>query len=327
MAEDILSQEEVDALLRGIGGAREDPGAPERAGGARHHGVGRQERIVRKRLQALEVINERFARLLRVGLYNLTRRNPQIAVGPVRVMKYDEFVRNLAVPTNVNVVRAQPLRGTGLMVLDANLVFQAVDLLFGGQGRFHTRVEGRDFTPTEMRVARRLLDIVFDAYQQAWQPMLPLTFEYLRSESNARLANIVAPTEMVVSVSHNIDLGNGGGDFHLCLPCAMLEPIRGVVYGNAQAEGDEGDTRWASSLCAQVYRAEVELVANLARATLSVGQLMALQSGDVVALDLPELATAEVDGVPVLECHYGVVNGRYALKVERVLSGGQDGGQ
>ena len=319
MAEDILSQEEVDALLRGVTGEPEEAPPDENAAGIRAYDIGRQERIVRGRMPTLELINERFARLLRVALFNFTRRNTEISVGTVRVLKYSEFVRNLVVPTNLNIVTAKPLRGHGLMVIEPTLVFQVIDHLFGGQGRFHTRVEGRDFTATEMRIIHRLLELVFEAYGKAWQPVHELTFEYVRSEMNTQFANIATPTEVVIAISFSIDLGGGGGDFHVCLPYAMLEPIRDTIYSSVQADRSESDDRWMATLSTQVYGAEVELKADLASATVTLRQLMALQAGDVISLELPDVITAEVDNVPVLQGRYGVVNGHYALKVERPI--------
>jgi len=319
MADDILSQEEVDALLRGVTGEQEESAVADGANGIRAYDIGRQERIVRGRMPTLELINERFSRLLRIELFNFTRRSTEISVGPVRVVKYSEFVRNLVVPTNLNVVQAKPLRGYMLMVIEPTLVFQVIDHLFGGQGRFHTRVEGRDFTATEMRVIRRLLDLVFDAYGKAWAPVHALEFEYVRSEMNTQFANIATPAEVVIAVSFSIDLGSGGGDFHVCIPYAMLEPIRNVIYSGVQADRSETDDRWTRLLSEHVYDAEVQLKASLASASVTLRQLVSLQPGDVIALDLPEAINAEVDGVPVLQGRYGVVNGRYALKVERPL--------
>jgi flagellar motor switch protein FliM len=319
MAEDILSQEEVDALLRGVSGEVEQAPAAGPATGVRPYDIGRQERIVRGRMPTLELINERFARGLRIGLFNFMRKNAEISVGPVRVLKYSEFIRNLVVPTNLNLVQAKPLRGVALMVFEPALVFQIVDNLFGGHGRFHTRVEGRDFTATEMRIIQRMLNIVFEEYGKAWQPVMPLTFEHVRSEMNTQFANIATPTEVVVVTSFSIDLGNGGGDFHLCLPYAMLEPVRDLICSGVQAYRSEGDSRWISLLSAQIYNADIELKATLAQTTVTVQQLLTLRQGDVIALDLPDVVRAEVDGLPVLECRYGVVNGQYALKVERVL--------
>ena len=331
MADDILSQEEVDALLRGVTGETEQP-VPVEDSGVRAYDIGRQERIVRGRMPTLELINERFARLLRIGLFNFMRKNAEVSVGPLRVLKFSDFVRNLVVPTNLNLVHLKPLRGMALMVFEPTLVFQIVDNLFGGHGRFHTRVEGRDFTPTELRVVRRLLQVAFDEYEKSWKPIYPLTFEYVRSEMNPQFANIATPTEVMVAMSFSIDLGTGGGDFHVCMPYAMLEPIRDIVYSSIQTDRTQADDRWQATLSAQVSGAQVELVANLAQAQLTLGQVMALQAGDVISVDLPDVVVAEVDGVPVLECRYGVMRGQYALKVETVIAapgdrpgGGTDG--
>jgi flagellar motor switch protein FliM len=335
MADDILSQEEVDALLRGVTGDTEQAPVVEDRGVPRPYDIGRQERIVRGRMPTLELVNERFARLLRIGLFNFMRKSAEVSVGPVRVLKFSEFVRNLAVPTNLNLVQVKPLRGMALMVFEPTLVFQVVDNLFGGHGRFHTRVEGRDFTPTEMRIVERMLHVVFEEYEKSWKPIFSLKFEYVRSEMNTQFANIATPTEVVVATTFSIDLGAGGGDFHVCMPYAMLEPIRDVIYSTIQADRSDADDRWLALLTSQVYGAEVELVANLATAQVTVAQLMTLQAGDVISLDLPDAVAAAVDGVPVLECRYGVMNGQYALKVEKLVGsasaeprgGGRNGGR
>jgi flagellar motor switch protein FliM len=328
MAEDILSQEEVDALLRGVSGESEvQVQASDVPGGIRAYDIGRQERIVRGRMPTLELINERFARGLRVGLFNLARKNAEVAVGPVRVLKYGDFVRNLVVPTNLNLVLAKPLRGTALVVLEPGLVFRVVDNLFGGQGRFHTRIEGRDFTPTEQRIIQRLLRVVLDEYEKAWAPVFALQLEYVRSEMNTQFANIATPSEVVVASSFSVDLGSGADDIHICMPYAMLEPVRDIIYSSVQADRSVADDRWLKFISQQVREAPVELVATLGRTMVTVRDLLILQPGDVLAMDLPESVTAEVEGVPLLKGRYGVVNGRYALKVEQVLNGEQDGGE
>jgi flagellar motor switch protein FliM len=321
VAEDILSQEEVDALLRGVTGEPEEAAEEEGAGGVRTYDIGRQERIVRGRMPTLEIINERFARNFRIGLFNLIRRTAEISVGPVSVIKYSEFVRNLIVPTNLNLVHMQPLRGTSLFVFDPNLVFLVVDNLFGGDGRYHMRVEGRDFTLAEQRIIRRMLDVVFEEYQKAWAPIYPIKLEYVRSEMNTQFANIATPTEVVVVSTFNIELGTSGGDFHICTPYSMIEPIRDQLTSTMQADRAEADQRWVSEMGLQVQDAEVELVANLGGAPITLRQILDLKAGDVISLDLPEAVVAGVDGVPLFECHYGQKNGQIALKVERVLQG------
>ena len=325
MADDILSQEEVDALLKGVTGeSDETPDEGLDAGDVRPYNLGKQERIVRGRMPTLEIINERFARLFRIGLFNFMRRNAEISVGPVRVLKYSEFIRNLVVPTNLNLVHVKPLRGTSLFIFDPNFVFLVVDNLFGGDGRFHMRVEGRDFTPTEQRIIQRLLDVAFLEYQKSWEPIYPVEFEYVRSEMNTQFANIATPSEVVVVTTFNIELGAGGGDFHICMPYAMIEPIRDLLYSTMQGERLEVDERWARLLTKQVQVAEVDLVANLGSAPVTLGQIVNMKAGDVISLDIPEAVIAEVDGIPVLECKYGIQNGQYALKVNKVLAGLDD---
>jgi flagellar motor switch protein FliM len=318
MAEDILSQEEVDALLRGVTGETEEASTQQDTGGVRSYDIGRQERIVRGRMPTLELIHERFARLFRIGLYNFMRRSAEISINPVKVQKYSDFVRNLVVPTNLNVVHANPLRGSGLIIIEPTLVFQVVDHLFGGNGQIHTRIEGRDFTPTEQRVIMRILDVVFAEFEKAWSTVYPLKYEYVRSEMNTQFANICTPTEVVVTASFTVDLGSGGGDIHVCLPYSLLEPIRDTIYSSFQADRAESDMRWVRLMTEQVQDAKLELVAKLAEANLTLRDLTELKVGDVISLAVPETLEATVNGIPVLECKYGVSNGQYALKVQRV---------
>ncbi len=320
MAKDFLSQDEVDALLRGVTGEADEVVQEDDGSGIRPYNLATQERIVRGRMPTLEIINERFARLLRIGLFNLIRRTAEISVGPVRVLKYSEFVRNLVVPTNLNLVQAKPLRGTGLFIFDPNLVFLFVDNMFGGDGRFHTRVEGRDFTQVEQRIIQRMLGVAFEEYQKSWAPVYPLHFEYVRSEMNTQFANIATPNEIVVATTFTIELEATGGEFHICLPYAMLEPIRDLIYSTMQADHMEADRRWITLLRSQVQLAEVELVATVSEFTLDIADLLEMKVGDVIPCELKDRIMAEVDGVPVLDCNYGICNGRYALKVNRLVN-------
>ncbi|MYM85136.1 flagellar motor switch protein FliM [Duganella sp. FT50W] len=320
MADNFLSQEEVDALLKGVNGDQDDVAAAEDVAGVRNYNLATQERIVRGRMPTLEIINERFARLLRVGLFNFLRRSAEVSVGSVRVSKYSEFIRNLVVPTNLNLVHMKPLRGTALMVFDPGLVFLLVDNLFGGDGRFHTRVEGRDFTQTEQRIILRILDIVFEAYTKSWEPVYPVEFEYIRSEMNTQFANIATPNEVVVASTFTVELGSVSGQIHFCMPYSMIEPIRDSLTSSLQGEALEVDKRWIRLMKQQIQIAEVELVASLGTAKVNFDEILNMRVGDIIPLQIPEFISATVDGVPVMDCSYGVMNGQYALKVEKLLT-------
>jgi flagellar motor switch protein FliM len=321
MADNFLSQDEVDALLKGVTGEADD--APVDAVDhtiARPYNLATQERIVRGRMPTLEIINERFARLLRIGLYNFLRRGIEVSVGPVKVSKYSEFIRNLVVPTNLNLIQIKPLRGTALMIFNPDLVFLMVDNLFGGDGRFHTRVEGRDFTQTEHRIIQRVLNIVFEAYSKSWEPIYPVEFEFVRSEMNTQFANIATPNEVVVSITFAIELGQVSGEMHICMPYSMIEPIKDLLTSSLQAENLEVDKRWVRLMRQQIQMAEVEIIANLGTTLISLRDIVNMKVGDVIPLEIPQSIEAKVDGVPVMECAYGKFNGQYTLRVEKLLS-------
>jgi flagellar motor switch protein FliM len=320
MSNEALSQEEVDALLQGFSNDSGGEAQPEASGGPRRYDLINQERIVRGRMPTMEIINERFARLLRIGVFNFMRRSPEISVNPIRVIKYGEFTRNLVVPTNLNLVQVKPLRGNALFILAPQLVFAIIDTLFGGNGRFHTRVEGRDFTPTEQRIIQRLLAVIFAEFERAWEAIHPLKLEFVRSEMHTQFANIATPSEIVVSTTFNLDLGESGGDLHICMPYAMLEPIRDTLYSTMQGEGMEPDKRWPRTLSKQIQSAEVEITARFTTIPMTLRQMLEMRVGDMVRIDMPKTVPAMVDGVPLFECKYGNSNGKYAVKVERIVA-------
>ncbi|MBL8483835.1 MAG: flagellar motor switch protein FliM [Rhodocyclaceae bacterium] len=321
MAQDFLSQEEVDALLKGVTGETDEPSAADEPGdGVRPYNLATQERIVRGRMPTLELIHERFARYLRIGFFNYMHRNTEISVGPIRVQKYGEFIRNLVVPTNLNLIQVKPLRGTGLVVFDPNLVFLVVDNMFGGDGRFHSRVEGRDFTLTEQRIIQSMLKVVFGEYERAWKPVYEITFEYVRSEMNSQFANIATPSEIVVATTFQIELNGVTAEMHICLPYSMVEPIRDLLYSTMQSDHITSDKRWINLLTKQLLDAEVKMVVELGSARVTLREVNQLKVGDVLPLNIAEMVTAAVDGVPVLAGRYGLQNGHYAVKIERFLA-------
>jgi flagellar motor switch protein FliM len=225
------------------------------------------------------------------------------------------------VPTNFTIVSVKPLRGSGLIVCDPTLVFAVIDSLFGGIGKFHTRIEGRDFSATEQRVILRLVEVIIQEYLKAWKGIYPLELEYQRSEMQPQFANIATPSEIVVSTSFTLEIGETSGTVYFCIPYSTLEPIRDVLYSTTQGDSSEPDRRWVNLLKHQIQSAEVELVAELAKAPATVEQLLAFKPGDFIELDLEQIIQAKVDGVPVFDCHYGTSNGKYSIKIEKMLTG------
>ncbi|MFN2308643.1 MAG: flagellar motor switch protein FliM [Gammaproteobacteria bacterium] len=318
---DLLSQEEIDALLHGVGSGDidTDGDASLAPGEAQNYDFTSQDRIVRGRMPTLEMINERFARYFRISLFNMLRRTAEISIGGVQMLKFAEYVHSLFVPTSLNLVKVNPLRGTALFVLDPKLVFIIVDNYFGGDGRFHTRIEGREFTPTEQRVIQRILNQAFADLIQAWTPVMPVSFEYLNSEVNPQFANIVSPTEVVVVSTFHIELEGGGGALHVTFPYSMVEPIRDLLDAGMQSDRSEIDDRWRVAIREEMKDASVELSSTLVETTISMRDVLNLQAGDVIPIELPELATLCAEDVPVFRGRFGVSQGNRAIKItERV---------
>ncbi len=326
MSQQILSQEEVDALLQGITGDSQKL-EPESAsnGGVRDYNLADQERIVRGRMPTMEIVNERFARNIRVGLFNLIRRSPEVAIGGTKVQKFSAFLRDIVVPTNFNVVQVKPLRGAGLIVCDPSIIFAVIDALFGGNGKFHTRIEGRDFSPTELRVILRLVEVITNELRKAWHGIYPVELEYLRSEMQPQFANIATPSEIVVSTAYSLEIGETTGSIHICIPYATLEPIRDILYSTIQGDAAAPDRRWVNLLQSQIQSADVQLVAELATAPATVEQLLSFKPGDFIELDLEKIIPVKVDGVPIFDCHYGTSNGHYSIKINQLLTGTHQG--
>ncbi len=316
--EKILDQAEIDALLHGV-----DTGAvstePQVAPGeARNYDFANQVRIVRGRMPTLEMINERFARLHRVSLYNLLRRAPEVAVGPVQIKKFSEFVHTLHVPTSLNLVRFNPLRGTALIVLDPKLVFSVVDNFFGGTGR-HAKIEGREFTATEQRIIHLVLRSVFADLHEAWSHVADLQLEYLQSEINPHFANIVSPSEIVVVTSFHIELDGAGGNLHVAMPYAMIEPLREVLDAGVASDRMEKDERWMQSLREEMEDAELALTTLVGHTQVSLADLLNLKAGDILPCDFTGKVTMIAEDVPVFRGSLGTSRGHQAVKIEERL--------
>lgn len=320
MSDSFLSQEEVDALLEGVTGeSQRSTDDAAKIGEVRFYNISSQERIVRGRMPTMEVVNERFARNLRISLFNFIRRSPEISVGPVQVQRYSAFLRELAVPTSFNIMAVRPLRGNGMIVCEPSLIFGVIDTLYGGIGKFQSRIEGRDFSATEQRIINRLVDVISDEYKKAWRGIYPLELEYQRSEMQPQFANIATPSEIVVSSSFQLEIGEMSGTIHFCIPYATLEPIRDVLYSSTQGDSMEVDRRWVNVLTREIQSADVTLVAELARASTTVEELLAMKAGDFIELERQPRIEATISGVPVFECQYGTHNAKYAIRIEKSL--------
>ena len=315
---DLLSQDEIDALMDGVAEGAVPTGndEPLPRDEVIQFDFTQQDRIVRGRLPTLEMVNDRFSRFFRTALSNVLRKTCDVSALGVKMVKFAEYVHGLTLPSNLNLVRVKPLRGTALVVFEPRLVFTVIDNFFGGDGRYHTRIEGRDFTVTENRVIQIMLSEFFAGMTEAWAPVLGLDFEYLNSETNPQFANIVSPTETVVVCRFHVELDGGGGEVNLTIPYAMIEPIRTLLDAGVQSDRMERDDRFADMLREEVLDAEVDLNSLLLETHMSLGEFLHLRPGDVIPVHLPELVTVYAEDVPVFRGRYGQSNGVNAVRFQ-----------
>ena len=291
--QDLLSQDEIDALLHGVDDGLVETEVEATPGSVKSYDLTSQDRIVRGRMPTLEMINERFARYTRISMFNLLRRSADVAVGGVQVMKFGEYVHSLYVPTSLNLVKMKPLRG------DVR----------------HAKIEGREFTPTELRVVRMVLEQAFVDLKEAWQAVLEMNFEYVNSEVNPAMANIVSPSEVVVVSTFHIELDGGGGDLHITMPYSMIEPIREMLDAGFQSDHDDQDERWIKALREDVLDVQVPLGATVVRRQLKLRDILHMQPGDVIPVEMPEHMVMRANGVPAFKVKLGAHKGNLALQI------------
>lgn len=313
---DLLSQDEIDALLHGVDDVEEeDTEATDSDGSMTDYDFSSQDRIVRGRMPTLEIVNERFARHMRISLFNMMRRSAEVSINGIQMIKFGEYIHTLFVPTSLNMVRFRPLKGTGLITMEARLVFILVDNFFGGDGRYHAKIEGREFTPTERRITQMLLKLIFEDYKEAWAPVMDVSFEYLDSEVNPAMANIVSPTEVVVISSFHIELDGGGGDFHVSLPYSMLEPIRELLDAGVQSDKEDTDLRWSKALRDEILDVKVALSTNMLEMDVPLEAIMNFNKGDIIPIEMPEHITVLVEELPTFRAKLGRSRENIAIKI------------
>lgn len=321
-AENVLSQDEIDALLVGVenGKVAAGTGLPEANGDIQTFDFNDQEYLPRNELPVLDTIHQRFVRHFTISLYRLLKHTPVMALGEPRLMKYAEYMDSLDMPSSINLLRVDSLVGKMLLVMDAGLVFIAVDNYFGGDGRFQSGRVSAEFTPTERRVMQLIVDLALDDMGKAWSPVASLEFSFDKLETNPHFVNIATPSELVAVTSIEINLGGGGGLFDLAIPLNMFEPLRERLEPGMPAAEEKGDGSWLQALQADLLKVKVDLDSILVEIPKTLGEILVLQPGDVIPADLDECVNLRAAGVPVLQGAFGIAKGRNSIKILEPLS-------
>lgn len=319
MADEILSQEEIDALLRGIEGGEVETETAQAPSGIRPYDFTSQEKIVRGKMPSLDIINERLARSFRINLASDIRKIVDVVNVNVNITKFYDFLRSVPFPSSLNIIKLEPLRGFSLVVFDAPMIFTLIEFYFGGSGKGHYKPEGREFTPIEQRIINKVLMMFLESMEEAWKPIFPIKPQYVRTEMNPQFVTIVTPVDVVIEIEFTLEIETRECKIMICIPYSSVEPIKEKLYSAFMVDRDEMDMKWFGRIKEQIKRTKVELEAILGRTKIDFKTLIDLKKGDIISLQrrVDEEIDLLVEGVPKFKGKLGTFRGNYAVKITK----------
>ena len=321
---EVLSQGEVDALLRGVGDGdieTETDEAPEEVSGIVPYDLTSQEKTIRGRLPTLDIINQMFSRLFKNTFTTLMRKSVNVSTVSTDTIKFGDFLRSLPVPSSMHIFRMEPLRGHGLVIVESKVVFAVVDTFFGGSGAKETRIADRDFSAIETRMTKTVILSVLHDLEEAWRPVHTVTTSFVRSEGNPQFAAIVPPTDIVLVILFEIEMENMTGTLTICLPYEAIEPVIPKLKAQFQSEKLEVDQVWVSRLRAELLSTEIEIITELGTTEITPEDLMGFKVGDTLILgnDVTDPLILKVEGNPKFKGFPGVSRGNKAIQITEVI--------
>lgn len=319
--EDILSQDEVDALLKGISEGEVETEKVEEISGVKAYDFTGQEKIVRGRMPSLDIANERLARNFRLSLSAAIRRMVDVTNVNVNITKFYDFMRGIPFPSSINVFKMEPLRGFGLLVFDAPMIFSLIEFFFGGTGKGHYKPEGREFTPIEHKIIHKVVLMFLADMEEAWKPIYPVIPVYVRSEMNPQFVTIVTPVDVVIKVEYILEIEGKQCKAFLCIPYGTVEPIKEKLYSAFSADRDEMDIKWLERLKSRLKDIPLNITVELGKAMVDVQRVMEVQLGDVIILNrrIDEDIDIFVEDAPKFKGSFGVYKGSNSVKITKVL--------
>ena len=317
----VLSQSEVDALLSAVSDNRVDDdegdGDEGLQSGVVQYDLANQDRIIRGRMPTLDIIHDRFIRLFRVTLSNSLRKMANLSVNSTGPLKFSEFMNSLPLPSCLNILRLDPLRGAAVMVIESKLLYALVDSFFGGNDVPYTKIEGKDFTQIEIKIARRVVLSAIDDLEKAWEPVYPLKIGYSRTEINPQFVAVVPPSDVVIATIFDVELEKVSGTIKIVIPYSTLEPIKSKLSVGFQSEQLEVDFIWINRVKEQIMQTTANMVVRLGEANIQMRDVLNLEIGDIIQLDTDATMPldVQVEGVPKFKGIPGLLKGSRAIRV------------
>lgn len=329
----VLSQDEVDALLSAVNDEGETESSSSGDGGdfasegenqenIQPYDLTNQDRVIRGRMPILEIIYERFIRQFRVSLSNSLRKISTISMISTDLLKFGEFVNTLPIPSCMCIMRFNELRGPALIVFESKLAYAIIDSYFGGTDRPFTKIEGKEFTSIELSFMRRVMDMAINDLEEAWAPVHRIDAQYVRTEINPQFVGVVPPSDVIITTTFEVEFESASGTIMVVIPYSTIEPIKQKLSSSFQSENDVVDTLWTRSLQEHVQNAEATAIVKLGETEMSIGDLVSLQIGDIIPLsqEVSGELDLEIEGANKMKCLIGTYKGNRAVQVTRRIN-------
>lgn len=326
----VLSQDEVDALLSAVNDDSDadasadfdDEYDEEESDNIQPYDLTNQDRVIRGRMPILEIIYERFIRSFRVSLSNSLRKISTISMISTDLLKFGEFVNTLPIPSCMCIMRFNELRGPALLVFESKLAYAIIDSYFGGTDRPFTKIEGKEFTSIELSFMKRVMDMAIADLEEAWAPVHKIDCQYMRTEINPQFVGVVPPSDVIITTTFEVEFESASGTIMVVIPYSTIEPIKQKLSSSYQSENDTVDSLWTQSMHEHVSDTETVAVVKLGDTTMSVGDLVALQEGDIIPLqqEVSGELSIEIQGVKKLCCLAGEYKGSRAVQITKRIT-------
>jgi flagellar motor switch protein FliM len=320
----ILSQEEVDALLRGIKGGDIETEVVDLQGPSdvMTYDLTSQDRIIRGRMPTLEVTNEKFARMFRTTLSSLLRKVTNVNAISTDMVKFGEFMKSIPVPTSMHLFKLEPLRGNALIIVESKIIFMLVDIIFGGSGRNAFKIEGRDFTAIESNIIKKVILSALGDLEKAWQSLIGMKITYLRSEINPQFVQLVLPTDIVIVSNFEIEMDDSSGTISVCIPYSTMEPLRDRLQAGYQSEQLDVDRTWINRFKGGLLASKIELTARLGSTEINAGEVVSLKKGDVIPLSqfILDPINVYVEDILKFRGRPVIYKGNQAIQILQIIS-------
>ena len=290
----------------------------------RKHDLTSEDSSLGINVMSLDMINERFIRLFRLGMLEVLRTSPRINPTHTQIVRFGDYLKDLRSPLSVNITRMSPFRGYAMVVIEPTVVFSSLDSFFGGFGRGVGQLPpGRLFTPTETRIIKIILQVFFRSFKEAWSPVTAVDFEHVSSEINPQFAQIADENDFVVLCRFEAEAtSHGAGFIDMVIPYVALKPVRDLLRSRVQTGdgNEESDKIWRNQLADAVKDAELEMNILLGKLQISLSQLQQMQAGDVLYFKKPDHARAMIRDLPVYDVEVGTMGSQTAVKIVEAIS-------